>query len=169
MCLFDMILGSQFLTETQTLSKYAYRISNCISPRPFQFCLLGKSSSSIIGSLGLWRDVFALLDTGAECNVIDYQWVLLPSFVGNSNTLLLIITQLRKMPWTCYRLHPQSSELSYLCGRQYSTNSRANTCTLDFCWWKANSSYFWSSGELRIQHCTRRRGCLQAKCIWGLC
>ncbi|CZR56925.1 uncharacterized protein PAC_06814 [Phialocephala subalpina] len=74
MCLFDVILGSQFLTETQTLSKYAYRISNCISPRPFQFCLLGKSSSSITGSLGLWKDVFALLDTGAECNVIDYHY-----------------------------------------------------------------------------------------------
>lgn len=75
-CIYDLILGRKFLTETQTLSKYQHRLSQCVftAPRSFGFGLLGETFRRIEGTLGSHEHVLALPDTGAERNVIDFQY-----------------------------------------------------------------------------------------------
>jgi hypothetical protein len=74
-CIYDLILGRRFLAETQTLSKYQHRLSQCVfsAPRSFKFGLLGETFCRMEGTLGSQEHVLALPDTGAERNVIDFQ------------------------------------------------------------------------------------------------
>jgi hypothetical protein len=76
-CIYDLILGRRFLDETQTLSKYPHRLSQCFffKQRSFKFGLLGETFRRMEGTLGSHEHVLALPDTGAERNVIDFQYV----------------------------------------------------------------------------------------------
>jgi hypothetical protein len=75
-CIYDLILGRRFLDETQTLSKYQHRLSQCVffEQRSFKFGLLGETFRRMEGTLGSHEHVLALPDTGAERNVIDFQY-----------------------------------------------------------------------------------------------
>jgi hypothetical protein len=74
-CIYDLILGRMFFAETQTLSRYQHRFSQCAFPisKSFKFGLLGETFRRIEETLGSHGHVLALPDTGAERNLIDFQ------------------------------------------------------------------------------------------------
>jgi len=73
-CIYDVILGSAFLTATETLSKYRRRLTECVFSvaRIFKFGFLGNKCHRLEGILGDKHEVLAVPDTGAERNVMDY-------------------------------------------------------------------------------------------------
>ena len=75
---YDLILGSQFLFATQTMSHYKERLSTI--PRPLQSLsvlrvnVLGSASRQVRGSLQEVR-VNALPDSGSEPSLLSYEYV----------------------------------------------------------------------------------------------
>ena len=76
-CTYDLILGSEFLTATETMSKYRRRVTECIfsTANLFHINFLGNDSQYLRGSLADRYTVIALPDTGADVNVIDKRYV----------------------------------------------------------------------------------------------
>ena len=76
-CIYDLILGSTFLTATQTISKYRSRLTECIFSvaNVFHFGYLGNSQQVLEGTLADQFITCAISDTGAERNVMDLQYV----------------------------------------------------------------------------------------------
>lgn len=75
-CSYDIILGRAFLIASETYTKYRHRLTKCLfSPGKYlRFNLLDNNQQSIEGALGSRHDSFpaqAVLDTGAECNVMS--------------------------------------------------------------------------------------------------
>jgi hypothetical protein len=72
-CIYDVILGSAFLTATETLSKYGRRLTECVFSMAgvFKFGFLGNKCHRLEGILGDEHKVLAVPDTGAERNVMD--------------------------------------------------------------------------------------------------
>ena len=73
-CTYDLILGDHFLAATETLSRFQYRLTQCIpsaTHRYPRFSLLGGGCQRLRGTLADVHSVHAIADTGAECNVID--------------------------------------------------------------------------------------------------
>ena len=79
-CNYDLILGSHFLTATQTLTKYKRRLTECLFSKvnTLRLNLLGNSHQRLGGFIGIFEDdtkdmfeVLAVPDTGAEANVMD--------------------------------------------------------------------------------------------------
>jgi hypothetical protein len=72
-CIYDVILGSAFLTATETLSKYRRRLTECVfsMARVFRFGFLGNRCHRLEGILDGKYPVLAVPDTGAERNVMD--------------------------------------------------------------------------------------------------
>ena len=75
-CIYDLILGSGFLTATETLSKYKRRLTECLFSvaSVFHFGLLGNTCQRLRGRLGKWTNIAAVPDTGAEGNVMDWNY-----------------------------------------------------------------------------------------------
>ncbi|KAL9022976.1 MAG: hypothetical protein Q9196_007446, partial [Gyalolechia fulgens] len=76
-CTYPLILGSQFLAATQTLSKYKSRLTKCLFSlaNVLHVNLLGGDTMRIRGRVGQDRNaiaVSAVPDTGAEGNVMSY-------------------------------------------------------------------------------------------------
>ena len=76
-CIYDIILGQDFLAATQTMSaKHRNRITLCYFSIPYVFHMsyLGGVGEYLEGKLGHdtsdAQDIVAIPDTGAECNVI---------------------------------------------------------------------------------------------------
>jgi hypothetical protein len=71
--LYDLILGKAFEKAVETYSKYRSRLTQCDFPvaKVFRFNLIGNASQRLEGILGSKHRVFAVPDTGAECNVMD--------------------------------------------------------------------------------------------------
>ena len=76
-CTYDLILGSGFLTATETMSKHRRRITECIFSvfNVFHFSFLDNNYQFLEGTLGDTQTVHASPDTGAERNVMDMQYV----------------------------------------------------------------------------------------------
>lgn len=76
-CVYDVILGNQFLSVTETFTKYKHRLTNCLSSavRVLGFNLLDRSRQLLEGTLGNRDKVYAVPDTGAEGNVLDLRFV----------------------------------------------------------------------------------------------
>ena len=79
-CSYKLILGSEFLTATETLSKHKRRLTECIftTMNVLRFNLLDNYSQRLPGAVG-GRDcnavpVLAVPDTGAEVNVMDERY-----------------------------------------------------------------------------------------------
>ena len=72
-CIYDVILGSDFLAATETLSKYGRRLTECVFSvaRVFRFGFLGNRCHRLEGVLDGVLPVLAVPDTGAERNVMD--------------------------------------------------------------------------------------------------
>lgn len=72
-----MILGSPFLTATQTLSKYKHRLTECLfsAVNVPKLNFRGCDDSRLHGYVGGYGEelieVAALPDTGAERNIMD--------------------------------------------------------------------------------------------------
>ena len=79
-CTYDVILGSKFLTVTETFSKHLHRVAKCVFnvPKMFHLNLLGDGRQILSGRVG-GHQVFATPDTGAERNVMDLEYV--PTFL----------------------------------------------------------------------------------------
>ncbi|KAL8943716.1 MAG: hypothetical protein Q9211_000887 [Gyalolechia sp. 1 TL-2023] len=78
-CTYPLILGSQFLAATQTLSKYKSRLTKCLFSlaNVLHVNLLGGDTMRIRGRVGQDRNaiaVSAVPDTGAEGNVMSYEY-----------------------------------------------------------------------------------------------
>jgi hypothetical protein len=71
--IYDVILGSAFLTATETLSKYGRRLTECVFSiaRVFKFGFLGNRCHRLEGVLEDKYSVLAVTDAGAERNVMD--------------------------------------------------------------------------------------------------
>ncbi|KAL9046915.1 MAG: hypothetical protein Q9214_000381 [Letrouitia sp. 1 TL-2023] len=72
-CVYDLILGTPFLSATKAMSKYCHRLTKCA----FKVAHLGYMGSRRLRLRGFLDDlcpVLALPDSGAECNVIDYRY-----------------------------------------------------------------------------------------------
>ena len=71
-CSYKLILGSAFLTATETLSKHKRRLTECIFTmmNVLRFSLLGGHSQRLPGLVGKTA-VLAMPDTGAEANVMN--------------------------------------------------------------------------------------------------
>ena len=76
-CVYDLILGSTFLTSTGTLSRHRRRLVECLFSvaNLFHFSFLDGSSQFLEGTLADRYPVLAVPDSGAEANVIDYRYV----------------------------------------------------------------------------------------------
>jgi hypothetical protein len=72
-CIYDLILGGDFLKVTETETKFVSRLTRCITStfRHKQFAYLEHGGQGLDGMLGDGDMVLAVLDTGAECNVIS--------------------------------------------------------------------------------------------------
>ena len=75
-CVYDLILGNRFLSITETFTKYKHRLTKCLSSaaRVLRFNLLDGSRQLLEGMLGNRNKVHAVLDTGAEGNVLDLRF-----------------------------------------------------------------------------------------------
>ncbi|KAL9069729.1 MAG: hypothetical protein Q9161_005314 [Pseudevernia consocians] len=71
-CAYDLILGSRFLTATETFSKHGRRLANCVFSvfNVFHLNYLDGSRQTLDGKVGGYQ-VLAIPDTGAERNVMD--------------------------------------------------------------------------------------------------
>ncbi|KAG8529613.1 uncharacterized protein KY384_006250 [Bacidia gigantensis] len=75
-CPYDLLLGRKFLTATETLSKFRKRLTSCL------FRASGVSSINLVGDNSMYLDgllgddiaASGIADTGAERNVIDYDY-----------------------------------------------------------------------------------------------
>ena len=74
-----MILGSDFLRITETMSKYKHRLTRCLfkvaSYIP-HFGFLGGSRQRLHGQLAGKHDVYAIPDSGADRNVMDLRYAI---------------------------------------------------------------------------------------------
>jgi hypothetical protein len=78
-CIYDLILGNGFLTATETMSKYRHRLTQCIftmGKKLSAFAFLGEGCQRLEGILGDTYNVLAVPDTGAERNVMSWQFVI---------------------------------------------------------------------------------------------
>ena len=79
-CSYDLIFGSQFLTVTQTLTKWKRRLTECVFSmvNVLQMNFLGADHQRLQGYVGAADGaeipVLALPDTGAECNIISSRY-----------------------------------------------------------------------------------------------
>ncbi|KAG8533929.1 uncharacterized protein KY384_001670 [Bacidia gigantensis] len=75
-CLYDLILGSPFLTHTQTMSEYRRRLTECVFSISnfFHIGYLGNSSQLLRGAIADDSPAFAVPDTGAERNVMNLNY-----------------------------------------------------------------------------------------------
>ena len=76
-CAYDVILGRQFLSMTETFTKYKHRLTKCLSSAAavLRFNLLDESCQFLEGTLGDTYKTDAVPDTGAEGNVMDLRCV----------------------------------------------------------------------------------------------
>jgi hypothetical protein len=72
-CLYDLILGKSFEKAVETYSRYRRRLTQCAFSlaNVFRVNLIGNAPQRLVGILGSKHRVFAVPDTGAECNVMD--------------------------------------------------------------------------------------------------
>ncbi len=87
-CIYDLILGNEFLTATQTLSKYRHRLTRCrfSTFNSFaRFAYLGGNSQRLRGKLADEYDVLAIPDTGAERNVMSLEYALAHGLTISNN------------------------------------------------------------------------------------
>ena len=82
-CSYKLILGSAFLTATETLSKHKRRLTECIftMTNVLRFNLLGGDSQRLPGLVGETA-ILAVPDTGAETNVMDERY---ENYIQNRN------------------------------------------------------------------------------------
>ncbi|KAI0136335.1 hypothetical protein BJ170DRAFT_7196 [Xylariales sp. AK1849] len=75
-CLYNLILGSKFLRDTQTLKKYTHRIKRTLSPRKrlFSLNLVDFQTQRLLGSLE-GEAVSALPDTGSDVMLLSGDYV----------------------------------------------------------------------------------------------
>ncbi|PMD33926.1 hypothetical protein L207DRAFT_517945 [Hyaloscypha variabilis F] len=132
-CIYDLILGRKFLAETQTLTKYHHRLSQCVfsAPTPFKFGLLGEMFRRIEGTLGSYEGVLALPDTGAERNAIDFHYA-------------------KKLNLVINRSAEARNYLQFADGSCQQT-SGANTHLLDFFQRQTHPHHLRSTQELRLK------------------
>ena len=82
-CSYKLILGSSFLTKTQTLSRYRHRLTECVFSMAniSTFNFIGNERQCLRGQVGDHGeevfDVLAVPDTGAEANIMDERYGLL--------------------------------------------------------------------------------------------
>ena len=78
-CIYDLILGNGFLTITETMSRFRYRLTQCIftiaSKLP-SFAFLGETCQRLEGVMADDFDVLAVPDSGAERNVMDLRYAI---------------------------------------------------------------------------------------------
>ncbi|KAL8767036.1 MAG: hypothetical protein Q9209_006330 [Squamulea sp. 1 TL-2023] len=78
-CIYDLILGNEFLTATETLSKYRHRITDCFFRTLNSFAhfhFLGETCQKLQGTLADKHHVLAVPDTGAERNIINLDFAM---------------------------------------------------------------------------------------------
>ena len=78
-CNYSLILGSQFLAATKTLTRYKYRLTECMfsTVKSLRVNLLGDYGQRLQGKLRRGKKAFvasAAADTGAEANVMDHRY-----------------------------------------------------------------------------------------------
>ena len=82
-CSYKLILGSSFLTKTQTLSRYRHRLTECVFSiaNILTFNFIGNECQRLQGHVGDHGEellgVLAVPDTGAEANIMDERYGLL--------------------------------------------------------------------------------------------
>ena len=92
-CIFDVLVGDEFLRSTQTMSLYRHRLSRV--PRPTRALyvrslnLLGCPAHRLKGQLD-GDEIFALPDSGSELNLVSWQYAdqrdwLVTKLTGESN------------------------------------------------------------------------------------
>ena len=76
-CVYNVILGSRFLSMTETFTKYKHRFTRCLpsAARVLRINLLDGSRQLLKGTLGISNRVYAVPDTGAEGNVLNLRFV----------------------------------------------------------------------------------------------
>ena len=76
-CAYDVILGRQFLSMTETFTKYKHRLTKCLfsAARVLRINLLDESRQVLKGTLGDTYQTDAVPDTGAEGNMMDLRYV----------------------------------------------------------------------------------------------
>ena len=76
-CVYDVILGRQFCSMTETFTKYKHRLTNCLSSAAgvLRINLLDKSRQFLKGTLGDRHQTDAVPDTGAAGNVMGLRYV----------------------------------------------------------------------------------------------
>ena len=77
-CTYDLILGRGFLTATEILTKFKHRLQQCAFrvSSLLHFGFAGSNSQRLRGSLNGNLSVLALADSGAERNVMDFDFAL---------------------------------------------------------------------------------------------
>ncbi|KAL8748863.1 MAG: hypothetical protein Q9184_007046 [Pyrenodesmia sp. 2 TL-2023] len=80
-CSYPVILGSNFLTTTETLSKYKHRLTECLfsMSNVLQMNFLGDDRHRLLGKIGSDTEavaVAAVPDTGADGNIMDPSFAL---------------------------------------------------------------------------------------------
>ena len=78
-CIYDLILGNGFLNMTNTLTKFRDRLTQClfnVRKNFVRFGFLGESRQKLKGTLADEHNVLAVPDTGAERNVMNYDYAL---------------------------------------------------------------------------------------------
>ncbi len=75
-CAYDLILGSKFLTATETFSKHRRRLVDCVFStfNVFHLNFLDGGCQILDGKVGAYQ-VSAIPDTGAERNVMNLEYV----------------------------------------------------------------------------------------------
>ena len=76
-CVYDLILGSAFLMASETLSVHRHRLTECLFSvvNVFHFDFLDTGCQLLEGRLANQYTIHALLDTGAERNVMDLKYI----------------------------------------------------------------------------------------------
>ena len=76
-CIYDLILGNPFLIATETLSVHRRRLTECLFSvvNMFHLNLLDNGCQFLEGRLADRSTIYALLDTGAERNVMDLKYI----------------------------------------------------------------------------------------------
>ena len=81
-CIYDLILGRAFLDTTKTLTKFKHRLQQCISYAGKFFCFgfAGNDGQRLRGLLAKDMEVLALVDSGAERNIMGRDFALAQGF-----------------------------------------------------------------------------------------